>query len=186
MIWTELHASLMTQAFENVLGIPGDGSMAFVRCLTPDVVNALTGDLTFSPKGWAVWRVSDVEDAQLRTITADQAVELREKKEEAILLLVDTDLAGAGMDGIYSAAREIDETTLFTSSLRSAYQSLAKANRHYVEQAIKKARGFGNRFNVSPWTEFDFLARIARDQYGLCAIAEWRSATGPTSKHHRV
>jgi hypothetical protein len=31
----------------------------------------------------------------------------------------------------------------------------------YAEQAIKKARGFGQRLSLSPWTEFDFLVRIA-------------------------
>ena len=38
---------------------------------------------------------------------------MREAKDQAVLLLVDTATAGAGMDGIYSAAREIDEEALF-------------------------------------------------------------------------
>ena len=42
----------------------------------------------------------------MRTITADRAVEMREDKGDATLLLVDTDRAGAGMDGIYSASRK--------------------------------------------------------------------------------
>ena len=61
-----------------------------------------------------------MDNAEARTITADRAVELRESKEEAVLLLVDTVLAGAGMDGIYSAAQEVGEISLFNQALRLA------------------------------------------------------------------
>lgn len=139
--------------------------MAFVRCLTPDVVEALARDTCFAPQGWQVRRVANEDDAQQRTITADQAVESRERKDDATVLLVDTALAGAGMDGIYSAAREIDEAGLFKEALRLAAREvtnrLGKLSREYAERAIKKARGVGQLHNVSPWTEFDFYARIA-------------------------
>ena len=168
MVWTELHARLLANAFERVLGRPDQGAMAFVRCLTPDVVESLASDATFTPSGWQVWRVADVDDAEARTITADHAVELRESKEEAVLLLVDTVRAGAGMDGIYSAAQEVDETSLFNQALRLAgtevTHRLSRKMREYAERAIKKAQGFGRRFSVSPWTEFDFLVRVAAEQ----------------------
>lgn len=168
MTWTDLHATLLGNAFKDVLGKPEAGAMAFVRCLTPDVVESLAGDATFAPSGWQVWGVADVDDASTRTITADHAVELRESKEDATLLLVDTARAGAGMDGIYSAAREIDEASLFTQALRLAAREvtrrLSRPTRGYAERAIKKARGFGQRFSVSPWTEFDFLTRAAADE----------------------
>lgn len=168
MVWTEQHAQLIAKSFEKVLGRPDQGAMAFVRCLTPDVVKALAGDTTFALSAWRVWRVADVEDAKLRTITADHAVELRESKGEPVLLLVDTALAGAGMDGIYSAAQEVDENSLFHQALRlgrnEVASRLSREIRDYADQAIKKARGFGLRFRVSPWTEFDFLARIAAEQ----------------------
>src|SRR3972149_12037108 len=106
MVWTELHGRLLGNAFEKVLGKPHSGTMAFVRCLTPDVVESLAVDETFSPSGWQVWRVADVRNTKTRVITADRAVELRESKGEAVLLLVDTARAGAGMDGIYRAAQE--------------------------------------------------------------------------------
>ena len=90
---------------------------------------------------------------------------MRESKQHATLLLVDTLQAGAGMDGIYSAARHVDEVTLFTEALRLAKHEvtrvLSSRDRSYAEQAIKKARGHGRRYSVSPWTEFDFLARVA-------------------------
>src|SRR2546427_366317 len=120
MPWLELHATILGGAFGKVLGNVDAGSMAFVRCLTPDIVEVLAKDSGFAPSGWQVWRVADADDKRARTITADQAVEMRETKGDAALLLVDTARAGAGMDGIYSAAREVDEASLFTEALRLA------------------------------------------------------------------
>jgi hypothetical protein len=168
MMWSELHAQLLANAFESVLGRADLGSVAFVRCLTPDVVGALAQDMTFAPPGWNVWCVADAEDMTGRTITADHAVELRESKRDPVLLLVDTSRAGAGMDGIYSAAQEVDEASLFSQALRLAgdkvTSQLSRRTRLQAERAIKKARGLGNRFSISPWTEFDFLVRIAAEQ----------------------
>lgn len=168
MIWTELHGSLLSRAFEKLLGRAEPGAMAFVRCLTPDVIEALALTEEFQPQPWSVWRVADFEIKEKRTITADQAVEIRESKSEAALLLVDTVKAGAGMDGIYSAAREIDETSLFGEALplaeREVTRKLSASERHYAELAVKKARGFGRRISISLWTEFDFLCRVAAER----------------------
>ena len=165
MEWTKLHGQVLGQAFEQVLGRAERGAVAFVRCLTPDVVERLAEDDNFRVQNWQVWRVADADDANLRTITADRAVEMREAKGDAILLLVDTQLAGAGMDGIYSASREVDETSLFREAQRLAgaevTRRLSRAHRQYAERAIKKAQGFGSQYSVSPWTAFDFLCRIA-------------------------
>ena len=165
MEWTKLHGPVLGQAFEKVLGRAKPGAMAFVRCLTPDVVEKLSADDNFCVQDWQVRRVADSDDADLRTITADRAVEMREAKGNATLLLVDTHLAGAGMDGIYSASREVDEASLFEEARRLAgaevTRQLSSAHRQYAERAIRKAQGFGSQYSVSPWTAFDFLSRIA-------------------------
>ena len=165
MEWTGLHGHLLGRAFEQVLGQAERGAVAFVRCLTPDVVAGLAEDRSFDPQGWKVLRVADLDDAQVRTITADGAVERRETKGGAILLLVDTDLAGAGMDGIYSASREVHEETLFQAALRLAGAEVTRrssgSRRRYAERAIRKAERLGGRQSVSPWTKFDFLCRVA-------------------------
>ena len=165
MEWTELHGQLLGRAFERILDRAEAGTMAFVRCLTPDVVAHLADDDSFAPEGWQIFRVADTDDAKRRTITADGAVECRETKGEATLLLVDTDHAGAGMDGIYSASREVDEASLFTEARRLAAaevtRRLSGPHRRYAERAIRKAEGLGGRYSVSPWTAFDFLCRIA-------------------------
>jgi hypothetical protein len=165
MEWTKLHATILQKAFENALGKPDVGSIAFVRCLTPNVVEALAKDTSFAPEGWQVSCVADSDDRTARTVTADRAVEMREMKGDAVLLLVDTARAGAGMDGIYSAAREVDEASLFAEALqlagREVTRQISSNYRQYAERAIKTARGHGRRFSVSQWTEFDFLCRIA-------------------------
>src|SRR5438093_1021451 len=113
MLCTDLHARLLASALEKTLGTADPASVAFVRCLTPDVVESLASNESFAPRSWRVWRVADRDIPQRRTISADHAVELREAKSDAVLFLVDTSQAGAGMDGIYSAAQEVDEVRLF-------------------------------------------------------------------------
>jgi hypothetical protein len=80
-VWTNLHAKLLCRATEHLLGSGEKGTMAFVGCLPPHVVLALAKDTTFSPAGWVVRRVADTNDPALRTITAGEAVELRESCE---------------------------------------------------------------------------------------------------------
>lgn len=165
MEWTPLHGPLLAQTLDRVLGIPQPGAMAFVRCLTPDVIKALGAEPSFAPSGWRVLRVADETQTEQRTITADEAVELRESKGDALLLLIDTERAGAGMDGIYSASREVDEGTLFREAQRLAGDAITQrhcaADRRYAERAIRRARGHGGSYGVSRWTEFDFLCRVA-------------------------
>ena len=165
MEWTALHGALLGRAFERLLGRPERGTMAFVRCLAPEVVATLAVDATFTPDGWRVLRVADTDDEANRTTDADTAVELREAKDDATLLLVDTGRAGAGMDGIYSAAREVGEAELFTEAGRLAAHAinsrLSSDDRAYAEHAIRRAQGVRRHASVSPWTEFDFLCRAA-------------------------
>ncbi|MBI3463542.1 MAG: hypothetical protein HY000_10865 [Planctomycetes bacterium] len=104
---------LLNDAFEQLLDQPEIGSMAFCRRLQPAVTHALGANPIFRPRGWGFCVVGRDHDDANRRITSDEAVELRENKGPATLLLVDSDHAGAGMDGIYSATREIDEESLF-------------------------------------------------------------------------
>src|SRR5262249_56324993 len=89
MLFSE-HGRILADAFEVVLGKAEPGAMAFVRCLTPDVVEGLADDSGFASSSWKIWRVASVNAPHARTITADQAVELRESKSDPVLLLVDT------------------------------------------------------------------------------------------------
>jgi hypothetical protein len=162
--------------------------MAFVRCLSPDVVAQLFFDGKFAMKDWRVFRVADKNPTNLAraTITADQAVEFREDKGKPMLLVVDTVLAGAGMDGIYSAATEVFETELFEELHRRALQRISRIHdvptRDFSRQAVIKARVAGNPVGVSAWTEFDFYVSIldGADSPGayLWKLGLWPIAAG--------
>lgn len=165
---TELHAQVLSEAFEELLDKAESGAMAFVRFLTPDVVDLLAKDKDFTLAGWQVRRVGDQYDLKTRSITADQAVELRESKSEAVLLLVDTESAGSGMDGIYGATREVGEVNLLGRATSLAAQEItrrvSRGARVYAERAIQVSQGFGQLLSVSRWTQFDFLVRVAAEQ----------------------
>ena len=148
MKWTNIHTNILRQAFENTLGAPQPGTMAFVRCLTPDTVFELVRNPSFALEGWKIKRVANSNDEETRTITADRAVEIREMKADATLLLVDTELAGAGMDGIYSATREVGEQSLFTEALRLAKNKIT----HKMSAKERKYAGKCNQKSTSTWS----------------------------------
>jgi hypothetical protein len=54
MEWTDLHATILGKAFERILGEAETGTMAYVRCLTSDVVEFLAQTLSFAPHRWLV------------------------------------------------------------------------------------------------------------------------------------
>ena len=106
---------LLAQALKHLLGHGEPGSIAFVRCVPSDQIAELCSDPQFVVPGWRIFGIVDRSkaDATKHLVPADEAVEYRESKGDAALLLVDVEGAGAGMDGIYSAAREISEKELF-------------------------------------------------------------------------
>lgn len=110
--------------------------------------------------------MADTDDSNTRTLTADRAVELREAKDNAVLLLVDTNRAGVGMDGIYSAVREVREKDLFEKAIGLAAHELktglSQKHAEFADRAIRKARSRGRRAVVSPLNQFDFLVWSAQ------------------------
>ncbi len=180
---TAAEVRLLNQAFTQLLGSPSVGSVGFCRCLRADLVEALAACRDFAPVGWLVWAVTEAKDSASRQITSDQAVELRENKRDAVLLLVDPQRAGAGMDGIYSAAREIDEEELFAQIRKLTRAELGPACFAKVEQAMKQARKVSDRRMISAWQEFEFLARVVADpaDFGssLAFLGLWPVAATP-------
>lgn len=166
--WTQAHGSLLAEALERVLGRPTDGTMAFVRSLTPDIVDLLAHDHdNFHLPDWHIYRVSASGEGP-RTITPDRAVALRETKGSPVLLLVDTNGIGAGMDGIFNAALEVREHELLQVAQRRAASEITKQitrrHREYAERAVNRARRVGGRTSVSPWTVYDFYCRVAANK----------------------
>jgi DNA phosphorothioation-dependent restriction protein DptH len=175
-------ASLLALAFEHLLRRPEPGSMAFVRCLPPEVTRSLAADPSFTLPGWQVAAVIESKDVKQRWITADEAVEWREDKAEPALLLVDAAAAGAGMDGIYSASRVVGETELFDVALELARQKLPHGYKSYAKRAMDKARQLSRQRHLAPWRAFAYLCRAvvrAEDAGGaLPLIGLWPVAIG--------
>ena len=141
---------LLGDAFQRLLGKAAQGSVAYVRCLHADIALALAADPQFAPDAWKIAAVTDQADTASRRITADQAVEWRENKADPLLLLVDLERAGAGMDGIYSAGREVTEEALFRSCLKLAHERLPHGCKRFAEAARRKARHTSRNQSLSP------------------------------------
>lgn len=160
---TPSHAKFLADAASRLLKTGRRGDMAFVRCLSGEIVEALCADRGFQVKGWDIRGVVDRSAVDDRLITADAAVELREDKGPPTLLLIDSARAGAGLDGIYSATREITEQELLDKAGIMASGALGrgptKARPEFAREAAAVARRIYGRNGVSPWKAFDFYAR---------------------------
>ena len=161
---SDVQATLIAGAFDTLLGKPQDGSIAFVRCFDQEIIHCLCLSTVFKLKQWKCYGVVDEADTNNRLITADMAVEIREDKKAAALLLVDVNTAGAGMDGIYNAGREIPEKILFEESSKEAQKNIPHGWKEFVKTAVKKARRLGGHSTISPFLEFDY--------YSSCNSAE--------------
>ncbi len=154
---TEGHAAVLARALGELLGAPEPGTVAYLRCLSSVMVDGLATESVFEVPGFAVRAVVDREDATGRLITADRAVELREDKGDPLVLVIDPRRAGAGLDGICSAGREVTEHELFQVANDLAREQLGHGRIGFAREAVRAARRVGRRVNVTPWQEFDFL-----------------------------
>ncbi|QUW01133.1 ATP-binding protein [Chloracidobacterium sp. MS 40/45] len=159
-------ADALARAFLRLLGKARPGKVAFVRDAPPDVIRRLAFDLhfqqTLKAHHWQVHGVANREDKNDNIITSDRAVALREAKGPALLLLVDRQKAGPGMDGVYSACLEIKEEKLFERACDEAVQSVEPpAYRKWLRRLVRETSQ--RQQHRSPWLRFEFLVRSAED-----------------------
>ncbi len=152
--------NLLRKGLVKVLRRGRPGEVVFCRCLNRQDVLELGADPELSPSGWSVCVVTDRANGAIRAITSDRAVELREEKGPPVLLLVDADHAGAGMDGIYSAGREIDEAALFKAIDELAKRELNEAVLLLAHEARRLSRKLYGRSAGARWDDLDFLASL--------------------------
>lgn len=154
-----MNTNILRRAIERILGKGFNGDLAFTRAFShEDILQILAAGIR-SVSDWQVVAVGARNGDGW--ITADQAVELRESKGPANFLLIDAQSAGAGMDGIYSAAREIDEKTLFKEAISTLHKSTDRSWRDFAEEAIRRARRLGGRRNsTSLRQEFEFFGLL--------------------------
>ncbi|CAK0764334.1 DNA phosphorothioation-dependent restriction protein DptH [Gammaproteobacteria bacterium] len=170
-------APLLAQALSNLLGNPSAGNMVYVQFLPTEIIEDLIRDSRFEIDGWKIALVSAREDILRRLITADRAVDWRESKGPASLLLIDSTADIPGIDGIKSAAREISETDLFTEAKKLARDQLPKGTKLFVDKILVQSRKVHR--NVTPLCEFRYLcsaAGVEKKEIGaaLHEIGLWR------------
>lgn len=164
----DLHAMCLSEALQKLLKVPTEGTMAYIRSIPAEAMDELCSNQSFQVAGWDIYFVADYINEERRTITADKAVDLREEKRGSSLLFVDTKKAGAGMDGIYSAVREVGEKELLPKAISAAEKRFtSRAQRDFAEGAVKQARKIGRTNTISPWREFDFYARCAEEPHSI-------------------
>jgi DNA phosphorothioation-dependent restriction protein DptH len=161
---TAEHARYLGGALSDLLGQnPATGDVAFLRCLPSRLVDGLVDHEEFVVPGFGLYAV--IDQVGVRRITADRAVELREDKGAPVLFLIDSARAGAGLDGIYSAAREIGEGELFEKAHSRARRQIRGLTR-YADLALKVAGRVGQRDRLSPFQVLDFLVGVGRPANG--------------------
>jgi DNA phosphorothioation-dependent restriction protein DptH len=184
---TETERDVLRDAFNALLGAAQPGAMAFVRCLPEDAVLALAADPAFRLDGWQIAAVTSEPDPQARRITAGQAVEWREAKSDPTLLLVDPQDSGPGMDGIYSASREIGESELFRQAVELARQRLPHRRKRFALEALRKAGWQKRRRPLAPWAALRYLCLACDDDAALGGaltnIGFWPVAVGDNPDH---
>ncbi|MCS7081169.1 MAG: hypothetical protein NZ585_14115 [Chloracidobacterium sp.] len=160
--WTEAHARHLAEAFKKMMRKAKPGKVYFLRNPSPDVLYRLPNDDLFCEalegEGWQVFRVADQYDLRARAITSDHAVAIRETKQQAVLFLVDTQKAGPGMDGIYSAGTELSEKELIDRACKHAFEAIPETFHPSLKRVLALAK---KRDSQRPgWFQFDFLARV--------------------------
>jgi DNA phosphorothioation-dependent restriction protein DptH len=133
----------LLKALTELLGAPQQGTVAYTRCLSDGEIDLLLKRTSGQMDGWQVAGVG--ARAQASWISGDKAVEIREDKGQASCLLVLPSEAGAGMDGIYNAAREISESDLFTRAVHHARRGLHSDTAAFGAEAIKRAQRVGSK-----------------------------------------
>lgn len=129
-----MNTEALRRAIASLLGRGNPGDMAFTRALSSADIDQIVKENRNSAGGWCLVAVGDSEAPGW--IKSDAAVELRESKGPATFLLVDAHTAGAGMDGIYNAAREIDEAVLFGKAIALLRQGIDRTWRDFADDAV--------------------------------------------------
>lgn len=142
------------------------GMVAGVWCLPSAWVRDLAVSAHFDVPGWEVFGVVSPRErgTSPRLIAADAAVEKREAKGDPLLLLVDVTGAGAGTDGIYSAARIIKEGELLGAALSEGRARLGRDLREWFTLSTEKARREARlRSRSVTLLDLEYLAAIVAD-----------------------
>jgi len=155
-----MNTQVLCRAFQRLLGPGAFGDVAYTRAFSRDDIQQILIDRQ-SVGEWQVFAVGTTTGEGW--IKADQSVELREGKGKPLFFLIDAQYAGAGLAGIDSAGREIDEKSLFKEAIAVLRQATDRSWREFAEDAIKRARRLGGRRNTTSLRqEFEFFGLVSQ------------------------
>ena len=177
----------LAQGLAKILNGPGTGGeIAYLRCLDEAAIVLLCSSSAFQLKGWEIRGVTAQTDESQRLITADRAVEIREDKGPAHVLLIDYLHAGAGLDGIYNACREVTEEQFYEEAIRLLRRKM-RGWAKFADEAMTKAQRLNARSRLTPRQRFEFHAALALGQdrgASLATLGLWPVKLGdkPTAE----
>ena len=164
IIFSPEQIDYLAQGLAKILKRPGTpGEIVFLRCLDEAAIVLLCSSSNFKVKGWEIQGVTAMADELQRRITADRAVEIREDKGPAHIFLIDYLHAGAGLDGIYNACREVTEEQFYEEGIKLLRKKM-KGWTKFADEAMTKAQRLNARSRLSPRQRFEFQAAFALGQ----------------------
>jgi DNA phosphorothioation-dependent restriction protein DptH len=155
------HLKIIFQAFTEILGPSFTGALAYCCFFETHFITSICKVDGIDLGGWKLYGVGDCGDIRGAVISTDQAVEMRENKNEPTILIVDRKSAGAGMDSIYSAGREIKESVFYKKAHEIARKSLERGSLTVAKKAVEKARKLAGRKHISPFEIFNFYIKCS-------------------------
>jgi len=151
--------SYLIPALKLQLGETSTGHLVFARCFDQNEISNLLAATGGRLGSWLILGVGEASSEGW--ISGDRAVEVREDKGEATLMLVDAVRAGAGMDGIYNAARSLSEADVFSDAIKLASRQLPSDVRDFAKKAVDRAKRIGGqRRTVPKRQELSFIAAL--------------------------
>ena len=162
-----LSTTALRDAFAELLTRRNRATLAFTRELPPALVRSLASDTSnFAIEGWEIRAVVGTLEPDNRFVTGDRAVAAREglgAHSGNLLLLVDPEVAGPGMDGIYNAGREFTQRQLVERASKAVRRSLSDAALWAaVDDALDMSRRRAPRLRPRwTWQDFSFECAVA-------------------------
>ncbi|MDA8206334.1 MAG: hypothetical protein M0Z36_09700 [Thermaerobacter sp.] len=167
---TDAQVRMLAETFQRLLPAAVPGDVAYARFLPGGVIRTLLAHPHFDVPQWDVYGVGQGDSPSW--IRGERAVELREEKRRPLLLLVDESQPDAGMDGIFSAGRELDEKHFFDDASRHLASQVGRRTWELIKQAKGQARRLGAIRPLPPWQEFLFQSQ-ASDHRALGRAMAW-------------
>ena len=155
----DLELEFIEKTFNQLLGPPIAGAVVHCRFMDSETILDMCRRDQGPLAGWYSYGVGNFCKDGARIITTDQAVELRENKNEPILLLVERQLTGAGMDGISSSGRVIEESLFYKSANELVRKSLDWGSKRIAKKAVEKAKKVAGTKHISPAEIFSFYSK---------------------------